>query len=96
MNQDIRIVVFADNFLFVGHEVWRDVTPIKLHTLHNVHFGVCGFAFFDGDHAVAGANTVHRFSKLLANLAIVVSGDGRHFGNDVLVFRVDFLSKLVQ
>ncbi len=79
----------------VVDEVRRQEPTVELHPLHDDDFGVGGLAFFDGNDAVR-SNQLHRVGELLADFAIVVRGDARHFRDFLGVLRVDRFGELVQ
>ena len=96
MDEDVGVFQLADHFLLVGDEVGGNVAPVELHALNDDNLGFGGLAFLDGDHAITGADLVHRFGEFLADFAVVVRRDRRHLGDHTLVLGVDLLGDLVK
>src|SRR5207253_9089106 len=69
---------------------------IELHALNDNDFGVSGLAFLNRDDAVGGADLFHGLRELLADLGIVVGGDGGDFGDLLVVLVIDLLGQAVQ
>ena len=86
----------ADDRFLIGDEVRRQEAAIELHALHDHHFGLGRLAFFDGDDAVGGADLLHGLGQLLADLGVVVGGDGGDLGDFLVVLVVDLLGQAVQ
>ncbi len=91
VDEDVWVVELDNHLILVGDEVGRQVAAVELHTLDDGHLGVGSLAFFDGDHAIAGADLLHGLGQLFADFAVVVGGDGRHLGNALLVVGVNLL-----
>ena len=96
VNEDVRVFQFDSDRFRVGDEVRRQEAAIELHALHDHDLGLGRPAFLDRDDAVAGAHQLHRLGQFLADLGIVIGGDGSHLGDFLLVLVVDLLGQLVQ
>ena len=75
MDEDVRVVVLRHHALRVGHEVRAEVTAVELHAEYLVDVGVRTLGLLDGNDAVLG-DALHSIGDELADLAVVVSGDG--------------------
>ena len=82
----------------VGDEVGGDVTAVKLHPFDELESGLQGFGLFHGDDAVF-ADFVHGVGDDLADLHVVVGGDGTDLGDhgalDVPLHRLKALDDLL-
>mmetsp|Transcript_31546 Transcript_31546/g.102791 ORF Transcript_31546/g.102791 Transcript_31546/m.102791 type:complete len:420 (+) Transcript_31546:1272-2531(+) len=76
-HEHARIVKFHQQPLLVGDELRRDVPPVNLHPLLNLHRRVEPCARLDGQHAIS-PNLVDRICNHLPNLIVVPRRDGRH------------------
>ena len=74
-DQDEGVLEFALKGFGIGGEVRRQVALVELHAFHPLDLGVERTAFFDGDDAVF-ADLFKSLGKLLADLGVVVGGDG--------------------
>ena len=74
----------------------REIATIELHALHDRDLGLGRLAFFDRDDAVGSTDLLHGLGELLADLGIVVGGDGRDFGDFLFVLVVDFFSQAME
>src|SRR3984893_850777 len=72
----VGVLELGDHFLRVGHEVWADVTAIKLQALHDVELGCQGFGFLDRYHPLV-ANPLHRLRHHPADPDIAIGADRR-------------------
>ena len=68
----------------VGGEVGRDEAAVELHAFDVVDRGLHGLGFLDRDDAVF-ADLLHRVGDLLADLGVVVGGDGGDVGDLLLL-----------
>ncbi len=77
----------------VGDEVGREVAAVELHAFDQVEFGLHRLRLLDRDDAVL-ADPVHRLGDQLADLAVVVGGDGRDVRQ--LLLTLDLLRELFE
>ena len=82
MHQDVAVLEDALHVLAVGDEVRAQVAAVELHALDQLDGRLQRLALFDGDDAVL-ADLLHGVGDLLADLGVVVGGDGADEG-DVL------------
>ncbi len=75
VDEDVGVFELALHLLRIGDEVRRQVAAVELHAFDELVVGLEGLAFFDGDDAVL-ADLVHRLGDDLADLVVVVGGDG--------------------
>ena len=90
----MRILAFSRtdfHALRVGDEVRREVAAVELHALDDFEDGVEAARLFDGDDAVL-ADLLHRLGDDVADLFVVVRGDGADVGD---VLALDRLGHLV-
>ena len=75
-------LVFDDalHALGVGDEVGAYVAAVEVHPLDVLHLGVDALGLLDGDDAVL-AHLLHDIADELANVGVVVGGDGGHLGH---------------
>ena len=52
VNQDVRVFQLGGHVFAVGHEVWRQIPAIKLHTFNGIQVGFGTFGFFNSDYTV--------------------------------------------
>ena len=70
------LVQLADHLVRVGNEVRREVPAVELHALDELDGGLEALALLDRDDAVF-PDPLERVGHDLADLAVVVGGDGR-------------------
>src|SRR5665213_509935 len=75
VNQNQRLLQLHGHFIGVGDEVGRQVAAIELHAFDDIDVGFQALAFLDGDDAIL-ADAIKRIGHDLADLAIIVGGDG--------------------
>ena len=78
--EDERVAKVDLHRLRVADEVGREVTAVKLHSLDDLNGRLSRLAFLDGHHAVF-ADFFESVRYLLADLGVVVRGDGRDLGD---------------
>ena len=92
VDEDVGVLEDGGHGVAVGGEVGGDVAAVELHALDEVDGGVHGLGLLDGDDAVL-ADLLHGVGDLLADLDVVVGGDGGDVGD--LVLLLDLLGVLL-
>ncbi len=77
VDEDERVLQDGFHLVGIGDEVRREVSPVELHPLDDVHGGGEGLALLHGDHAVL-PGLLQRVGDHLADFAVGVRGDRRH------------------
>ena len=88
VDEDVGVVQHRLHLLRIGDEVGRQVTAVELHAVHGLQGGLEALGLFDGDDAVL-AHLLHRLGDQVADLAVVVGGDGADLGDLLLAGRGD-------
>ena len=87
VEKDHRILENRFHPLGIGHEVGGEVTTVEHHALDDFEGGVETLGLFNGDDAVL-ADLLHRLGDDLADLGVVVGGDGTDVGDLVATDRL--------
>ncbi len=88
VDEDVAIFEHALHRLRIGDEVRREIAAVELHALDPLDLGLEALAFIDGDDAVL-ADLLHRLGQQLADLRVVVRGDGGDLGHLLLALDGD-------
>ena len=96
VDEDVGIFQFGGDRVLIGDEVRRQVASVELHALYDDDFGIRRLSFLDGNDAVGSTDELHGLGQLLADLGVVVRGDGGDLGNFFLVLGVDLLGQTLQ
>ncbi len=86
VDQDERVLEDGFHLLRIGDEVRRDVAAVELHALDRLERRLEALGLFDGDDAVL-ADLVDRVGDQVADLLVVVRGDGADLGDLLLAGR---------
>ena len=84
----IRVLEHGFHPLRIGDEVRREVAAVELHALDRLERRLEALGLFDGDDAVL-ADLLHRLGDQVADLRVVVRGDGADLGDLLLALRRD-------
>src|SRR5579885_365583 len=87
MDEDVNVFELYLHPLGIGHEVGRQVSAVKLHSLDHFELSLESLGLFDGDHALL-ADLLHRLGDDVADGRVVVGGDGADLGDLLAVFRL--------
>jgi hypothetical protein len=94
VDQDERILELHAHVLGVGDEVGRKVSLVELQALDEVELRLGPLRLFHGDHAVL-ADFGHRIGEEVADLLVLVRGDGPDLG-DLLPVGADLLAEAAE
>ena len=75
MDQDERVLEDGFHLLRIGDEVGRDIAAVELHALDRLEVRLEALGLLDRDHAIL-ADLVERFGDQVADLRIVIGGNG--------------------
>jgi hypothetical protein len=88
VDQDVGILQHDLHLLRIGHEVGRQVPAVELGPVHRLQRRLQTLRFFDGDDPVL-TDLLHRLGDQVADLLVVVRGDGTDLGDLLLAGRRD-------
>ena len=85
VDEDVRVLEHRLHPLRIGDEVRREVAAVELHAFDRLERRLEALGLFDGDDAFL-ADLLHRFRDQVADLLVVVGGDGADL-RDLLLAR---------
>ena len=87
MDKNVGIIQDRGHGVPVGSKVGGEISAVELHTLDEVGAGLDRLRFFDGNDPVF-SDLFNRVGNLLADLMIIVGGNGSYLGDFFLVLDV--------
>ncbi len=91
VDEDVGVLEHGFHLLRIGDEVGREVAAVELHALDRLQRGLEALGLLDRDHAVL-ADLLHRLGDQVADLRVVVRGDGADLGDLLLAGGRDWRS----
>ena len=87
VDEDVRVLEHRHLGVAVGDEIRGDEAAVELHAFHHLEVGLHALGFLDRDDPVL-ADLFHGVGDEVADLVVVVGGDGGDLGDLVLLLDV--------